>query len=600
MTPSVQALERDLQTGRFAHAEAGARTLLQEHPDDFGARVILAVALGAQNRLREALPLYRQLADEQPHEAAHLSNLATALRECGELDEAEQAYRRALALRPADPALLANLGLLRWQRGDAVETRNLMLEACTAAPDMAEPRIYGALACHACAEDEQARRLIADCAHWPELDPVLEADLAMAELQLEQVEAAHRRLQRLLHRAPDSVRARVRMAGLLERLNRTDEAETMLAGIDLAADDEGSALRAALQLRAGQPAQARAAYEQLVAHSPAAACAPYHFALAKACDQLGDAEGAMRALDAAHALQMQTAARLAPDLVDPASAPLRIADQRIRAQERAGWRDSSGADSAQSPVFIVGFPRSGTTLLEQMLDAHPRLRSMDERAFVQDVIEGMAALGFAYPRDLGRLDARSCTRLREIYWRRVASVVRLEPGERLVDKNPLNILRLPMLARIFPQAHFILALRHPLDVVLSCHMQSFRAPAFQFLCASLDRLARGYGKAMDFWADQSQVFDVRQLQLRHEDLVGDPAAHARQLAGFLAIGEAESMLHFDQRVREKGFIGTPSYAQVAETINPRGLGRWRRYRPWLEPVMPLLAPWCTRFGYRLD
>jgi len=591
-----------MRSGRWSDAEQGARQILASAADDVGAIVVLAVSLGLQGRLSEALPLYRQLTVLQPHEPAHFCNLATALREAGELDEAAVAYQQAQVLSPHDASVLANLGLLRWQQGDVIETRSIMLEASQRAPDSAEPRIYGALACHACAEDDEARRLLSGSERWPPLEESLEVDLATALIQIEQTDAAERRLRQLLGRKPDSARARVQLAALYERLSRIAEAENMLAAVaPKALGDEGAAVRAALLMRAGQALEARLAYEALLERVGAtAANAPFYFALAKVCDRLGDAASAMRALEDGHAAQLHTASRLVPDLVDPAAEPLPITRQRVTQADRARWQAIAAPDVQASPIFVVGFPRSGTTLLEQMLDAHPALRSMDEQGFFQDVIEGMQHMGFAYPHDLGKLDSEACAYLRAIYWAKVATVVALKDGVRLVDKNPLNILRLPMLQRIFPNAPVILALRHPMDVVLSCYMQSFRAPAFQMLCSSLDRLARGYANALRFWMDQSEVLRPHSMELRYEDLVEDPARYARALGDFLGLEDVSSLLQFDTHARAKGFISTPSYAQVVEPLNKRAVGRWQRYRPWLEPLRSELAPFCERFGYSLD
>ena len=123
----------------------------------------------------------------------------------------------------------------------------------------------------------------------------------------------------------------------------------------------------------------------------------------------------------------------------------------------------------ESPIFIVGFPRSGTTMLEQMLDAHPTLQAMDERSFLQDLVEKMSEFGYVYPFDLGKLSASQCEELRRLYWQLTAKVAPRREGQRLVDKNPLNMLRLPLINRLFPNSPIILALRHPL-FYLRCKM----------------------------------------------------------------------------------------------------------------------------------
>ena len=209
----------------------------------------------------------------------------------------------------------------------------------------------------------------------------------------------------------------------------------------------------------------------------------------------------------------------------------------------------------------------------------------------------MQSRGMQYPDDLDRLSEGDLDRLRSVYWKRVAGVVSLAPDDRLVDKNPLNMLRLPMIHRLFPHARIVLALRHPCDVVLSNFMQSYRAPAFQVLCSSLDRLARGYVNAMRFWLHHAELFRPAILELRYEDLLDDFATQSQRVATHLDLSDVDALAKFQAHARAKGFISTPSYAQVVEPLNKKAVGRWQRYREYLEPVLPVLQPMIERWGY---
>ena len=323
----------------------------------------------------------------------------------------------------------------------------------------------------------------------------------------------------------------------------------------------------------------------------------FFFALARVRDKLGNADGAMEALHQAHAGQLAKATLLAPNLIAADAEPLTAGLHPITPEQRQQWSAMPAPALADSRVFIVGFPRSGTTMLEQMLDAVPTLRAMDEQPFFQDMVEHMGRFGLTYPRDLHRLDPEQCEQLRNVYWSLVRKTVRLDPGQRLVDKNPLNMLRLPLLNRLFPEARIIFALRHPCDVVLSCYMQSFGAPAFMVLCSTLQRLARGYVNAMQGWRQNAEVLAPRILELRHEDLLADFTGNAQRLGEFIGIQDATPMLTFHEHARSKGYIATPSYAQVTEPANTRGLGRWLRYRAHLEPILPILKPIVEHWGY---
>jgi Flp pilus assembly protein TadD len=599
---STASIVAALQSNQALKAEMAARQRVALNSQDTEALVLLAIALSLQNRPVEVVELYRKLIDLEPTEASHHNNLATALRDTGDLVGAENAYRAALAIEPTDASIISNLGSLRWQQGDAVETRDLMLAACKIDPGLPEARIYGALACHECADNDLAKEFLRGSNSWQYVGPLMESDLATALMQVERVGDAEVRLRALLERPEAEAIARLRLAGQLERVNRLDEAEALLADatIDPAYRDEELSLRAALASRRGRADEAVSYYrEALGSADNDIGKAPQWFALGKACDSTTDAAGAMDALRKAHALQMKTASRLVPHLLEPDSNPLEITRYKVEAGSLERWQLDPAAPSAEaSPIFVVGFPRSGTTLLEQMLDSHPGVRSMDERAFLQNAIGKMQESGeLVYPDDLDRLSADQVEVLRNTYWSCVREVVDLADGERLVDKNPLNILRLPILHRLFPKARIILALRHPCDVILSNYMQSFRAPAFQVLCSSLDRLARGYMNAMDFWNLHSELFNPAVLELRYEDLVADVATQTNRIADHLGLDDARALEQFQERARAKGYIATPSYAQVVEPLNKKAVGRWQRYREYLDPILPVLEPAMKRWHY---
>jgi tetratricopeptide (TPR) repeat protein len=603
--PNLQTVMGLLQSNRAAEAEVAARQLLSRTPEDVHAMFALAVALLNLGRPAESAELHRRLIELQPSASTHYNNLATALWDMGDLEGADAAYRQGLARNPSDAGALASLGALRWQLGDAVETRELMLAAWRIDPGLPEPRIYGAPACLKCADTDMAERLLEKCEEWPFLGPKLEADLGATLMQVDRPQEAERRLRALMKYPEAESIATLRLAALMERINRLDEAEALLSTATISPMDRGEeqALRATLASRRGRFDEAIPLYRNSLDSRPVDInSADALFALAKAYDGTGDTVLAMETLRRAHEVQLAHAGRLLPGLLDPNSNPLNIVDFPVSEAEYREWKAEPNAPTAeQSPIFIVGFPRSGTTLLEQMLDAHPGLRSMDERAFLQNVITKMQEGNKRkYPDDLGSLGAGDLQELREVYWTCVKSVLELQPGERLVDKNPLNILRLPIIHRMFPNARIILALRHPGDVLLSNYMQCFYAPTYQILCSSFERLARGYANAMDFWTAHANLFEARILELRYEDLLDNPAAEIDRLVEHLGLSDPAALHGFREHARNKGFIATPSYSQVVEPLTKKAVGRWQRYREQLDPVLPVLKSAMERWGYSAD
>lgn len=595
-----------LQQGRLQEAEQLARIGLATAPQDEAMLTLLGVSLQMQKRADEAADVHRRLTELRPQSKEHWSNLGTALREAGRLEEALATYRQALALAPGDAVVSLNLGLLHMERAEYPLARRHLLEACHADPGLNEARLYGAMMCYECGDNPTAERLVEDWRMWPDLSDAQRVDLAWLLTQLGQTADGEALFESVLETTQELPRVLANLILLRERVNRLDEARALLArlpesdeSIDLVARSEVVAARAAMAMRERDLPTARRLYEQLIAvPQPERQRSNLYFGLAHVCDKQGDADAAMQALAKAHASQMETAAQLVPELLAPDVQPLKTSTLWVSAEQRAGWRPVAAPSTAESPVFVVGFPRSGTTMLEQMLDAHPALQAMDERAFLQGVVERLREwYGLVYPDQLGELDDAQCARLREAYMQLVGGVVQLKPGQRLVDKNPLNMLRLPLINRLYPNAKIILALRHPCDVLVSCYMQSFRAPSFAVLCSSLERLARGYVNAMQFWLHHAALLEPDIMELRYEAMLDDFDGHVDRLGRFLELEDASPLRNFHQHARDKGFISTPSYSQVVEPVNKRAVGRWRRYQRYLEPVLPILAPVMEHWGY---
>jgi len=600
MDSIVAALEaRDPQT-----VERLCRERLRQMPDDAELQVFLAVSLGHQGRQAEALEIYARLTQLYPEDSVHWRNYAAALRSAGDLESSEQAYQTAVRLAPDDAELLELYGLVQGDLGKKIEARNTLLRAFGKAPESPAIRIHAALACLAC-RDLRAENLLRPWREWLPLDDSLESELAEALAQHADVSSAVELFEDLARRRPDRRGIRLRLAGLYERMNRLDEAEALLeqveaesAGADQSAVEarEIADQHARFAARRRDHAKTRAILERMGPRGDRDYA--YWFELAQAYDKTGDVAAAMAALERAHSLQVAEIREIHPDWFEPGAKVLPNQNEILEASDFATWPVLRAPDASQSPVFVVGFPRSGTTLLEQMLDAHPRLQSMDERPFF-NMLAGQLenSTGFQVPRDLGRLSQRDCDELRKGYLTFACSKIPRRWSARLVDKNPMNMLWLPMIYRLFPAAKFILAVRHPCDVLLSNYMQNFIAGTLCVVCENLEVLATSYVDAMRHWLYHVQLFGADVFISRYEDLVADPRRQSRRIAEYLELEDADALLGFDRRAREKGFIATPSYTQVIEPINSKGIGRWERYREYFEPVLPILQPMLEHWGY---
>lgn len=605
--PLFDAAVAEYEAGRYPESVRLCRSALLLSPLDEDLLVLLAMAQQSSGQLDAAADVFRTLTTLRPAVAEYWSNLGLMLRHLKAFDDAEAMFLHALTLPHAIHGTLINYGLLLLDMGRIADARHRFLDAVEVEPGSAEARIYAAQACIECGDTRRAEALIPPPQTWQSLDPDLRRNLTKALIHLGRVGEAERILEADVHLDEDPF-AIAHLASLHERTNRVQSANALLqrirphlANADSDVQVDALALDAALALREKDYQRADAATQALLSLGglTPSAQANAHFTMARIADKQGHLDEAMLQLASAHEIQFRLASGMAPEIAASAEEPLRIAAKWLQPEEAHFEPSPDDPTADHSPVFIVGFPRSGTTMLEQMLDAHPAYVSMDERIIIQCCVERMEAKGLTYPHQLDRLGAIDLEELRALYWLESSKVATRAPGQRLVDKNPLNMLRLPMIRRLFPAARVILALRHPCDIILSCYMQNFRSPAFMVLCSTLERLAKSYVNAMRFWIHHQPMLCPDPLLLRYEETVGDFAAQVERIADYLGISDRHPLADFAAHAARKGYISTPSYAQVIEPVNARAVARWEPYRAYFEPLFPLLRPVASHWGYAL-
>jgi len=591
-----------VESGNLEVAEANCRDILREQPRHTEALALFGYLQLTQGRFGEALPTFEQLCQLEPQQPSHWLNLGNALRGTGEPDKALQALARAAQLGEASVNFQFNLGLTHMARGDFEAARAVLGNALKQAPEDAEIRHRYIMSCYECMQFEPALAALENWTPPPGASPETVAGIAQVLLNMGEFAQAETMLRTSVG-SDAGVSALIILVQIYERTNRLAEAQALLDR--LRGHPDARLLGSDLQRVGGKLAQRRSDHElaiELYRQALVEYAQPHdrhfiQFPLAESLHALGRHDETIRTLLEAHRSQVAYIKRSRPLTTIRGTPQMEVTEFPCDPADVATW-DHTGAPSAEnSPVFVVAFPRSGTTLLELTLDSHPLLRSMDEQPFVQNILEDVLALGVKYPEQLGRLNAQQLEDLRKRYHGRVGRKVKLEPGQRLVDKNPLNILRLPVIRRVFPNAPILLAVRHPYDVLLSCYMQHFRAPDFALLCADMPSLTVGYRKTFDFWYDHVELLKPRVLEVRYESFVSELEPQVRRIVDFLQLPWSDAMLAPAERARAKGYISTPSYSQVVQPVNRKAVGKWQAYRPYLEPARPVLEPYLRRWGY---
>lgn len=256
--------------------------------------------------------------------------------------------------------------------------------------------------------------------------------------------------------------------------------------------------------------------------------------------------------------------------------------------------DGAVAGAAARHVFLLGYPRSGTTLVENVLASAPDVVALEERDTLVDTDEVLVANDGTMP-SLDTLAPATIDALRAAYWRRVTTMAGSVVGKSFVDMNPFNGIKLPIIARLFPDAKILIMRRDPRDIVLSCYRINFTPSTAAWAFSDLVETARHYDALMQLTELCRDRLPLAFHEVRYDRLVTDFEATVRDLAAFLDLPWTEDFRKFDRTAQTRG-VRTASATQVRRGLFD-GRGQWRRYADDLAPVLPILAPWVERFGF---
>jgi predicted Zn-dependent protease len=543
-------------------------------------RAEAADAAGADEVSAEA---WARFSSARPDDWRALGNYGESLARLGRWREAIDVLRRAVALNPGDRRLRDNLVSALTEGGLHDEAVDELVRRVEADPDNVATRLILA-------------RLLADSARDEDAMVHLEA---AARVSLGQPAFANR-VSGLIRIAigpgaqtagdlSDDDLAAVRdLALLLERSNRLEALRRLLDDAKTLGIPESilAYSAAAIAQRDGKPEEAKRLLEL---ERPQARRGRWHRLMAKAEDSLGNPRAAMAAAEAMNRSERdfdQWVARGAEY-----RRGVRALADSITPQWAASLRPLEPGPRA-SPAFLVGFPRSGTTLLDTFLMGHPDVLVLEEEHMMA---EAERVLGDTA--DLPHRSSAELGRARESYFAELDRHVGREFAGLVVDKLPLNMLAVAKIHCLFPDARILFAQRHPCDVVLSGFMESFTLNEAMACFLRIDTAADLYDAAMEVFTRSREALPLTIHDLVYEQLVEDPGSALRPVIEFLGLDWHPELLDHQRTARGRGVINTPSYDQVSRPLNILPSGRWKRYEEDLEPVLPILLKWAGRLGY---
>tara|TARA_A100001015_G_C14996382_1_gene716396 strand:+ start:82 stop:2070 length:1989 start_codon:yes stop_codon:yes gene_type:complete len=247
------------------------------------------------------------------------------------------------------------------------------------------------------------------------------------------------------------------------------------------------------------------------------------------------------------------------------------------------------------PTFLIGFPRSGTTLLDTILRTHSNIDVLEELPMVDKMHASFGETPSIS--EIEAMDNVSAEIVSGFYLRELNKHLEVSKKRTLVDKLPLNVLQLPLINQVFPKARYIIALRHPLDCVLSCWMQNFKLNSAMANMVDLKRIVEFYDTAMSILKLSEERYSLETHRIRYEDLILDFEENVTHLLTFLDLKWEEELRDYQKTALAREIIDTPSRTQVIKPLYQTASYRWKNYEKYIEPYKSRLAPWIKEYGY---
>ena len=547
-----------IQVRDFAAAREALEHVLAAAPNDWQTWNNLGNALGGAENFEAAAKAFERALAINPLSPETRMNYANALRELRRVDEAEAIYRKLAAEFPDDVLAIRQLHML------LKDTRR----------------------------DGEALAAIEEAIKRDPGNVTLMLDLANHLAALQRMSEAEAVYRQALAADPLNAAAFVGLALVHELTNRAAELEPLATQAEeRGVGDAADFIRAYHHYRTKQFDAGLAALESV----------PKELELARQLHLRGQLlEGAERYDEAFAAFQeMNELFRKDRTHPEERAGTYRDTVRKFHATATEGWardwREEAAPDDRPAPVFLVGFPRSGTTLLDTILMSHPQIEVLEEEPPLRTAMDLLPSFA-----RLATMPDEEIKAARDLYFASVASLRPIARGKLLVDKNPLTMNLLPFVRRLFPEARIVLALRHPCDVILSCYMANFRLNEGMSNFIRLDIAAELYDLSFGYYEHVQSLMPFPTHGVKYENVVADRERELRELFDFLDLDWHDAVLDHQSTALKRGRIKTASYAQVVQPIYTRSAGRWEKYRKHLEPVLPVIDPWIRKFGYSID
>ena len=568
---------------------------LTSHPDLSNA---LGIIYRALQKRTQALREYEKAIIIQPQNSTYLNNKANILREMGFFNEAIKTYKLALKFNPQNTRFWCNLAKVcndsyKFQEAEIAAKSALKID-----PSYVEALNNLGLAFENQNKLQQALKTYETALAINPNNAIVCNNIGKLYFKMNKIGTAVKYTKNSIAINPNLIEPYYNLCEIYDKTNKLDEFDKILNGVPFAIKKDPS-----IKLKQGQLNFRKKRYSRCVDllngiftdNLSVTKKSILYELLGKSFDHIGNYDTAFQNFSLMNKNSLITSKRSKID-ANRYKKNLRELKKNFVKGLHYGSQTKTDVKTDFSPTFIIGFPRSGTTLLDTILRSHPNIEVMEELPLIDTLISTLKRP--INPENIKKISSKELVELRKVYVSELERLHRPLPKEKMViDKFPLNIIHVPLINIIFPNSKYILMIRHPNDCVLSCFMQNFELNEAMVNFLNLQNTAEMYSDVMELWSAYSERLDLDVKIIKYEELIGDLKTTSVKILDFLGLDWNENLLSFYKTGRGRKKIMTPSYNQVTEKLYNHAAYRWKNYKKNISKEISCLKPWLEYFSY---
>ena len=594
----VKFLLDDLRRGKFSAVIARSDDLLRRDPNSTMVLNIKGVALQSSNQDALAERCFMSAIKKSPASDYTFCNLGNLNFKKGDFDLAKQNYQEALRLNPKNQQAANNLGTVFKELGELKKAEKFYLMAINIDKNFAEPHYnYGVI-------QKQLNKIEkAEIAYKNALTirpqyPEALNNLATLYRDFGNTNDAEKLYKSALEIKPNFKQAFFNLCETYEKKNSIIELKALLnSSTHLVYLNSHDAIYydALVLFREKKFSECKDACSKVdIKKLSKKRVSGFLHLKAKALENVGQFSEAFITFNEMNQFFKSSAQY---DEKTKFAYQNRMQFRRNELREKKTIRKKCQSDDGKNLVFMVGFPRSGTTLLDTILRSHKNIHVLEELPMVSKMEAALP--GKNTIEKLEEMNKEDIQAAQNVYLKEARNHVDFKRSKIVVDKLPLNLAEVALISKIFPRSKFLFVLRHPLDAVLSCFMQNFKLNEAMSNMLELDDIVKLYDNVMDIFYLSVERYSLDIHLVKYEELIEDMKKEVSDILKFMDLKWDEQVLHYQKTALSRNEIRTPSYAQVIQPLYKNATYRWINYSNELEAYKPILEKWITRFGYQI-